>query len=202
MDDMVRPASKVSTPREQSEDPKVLAHEISEQLLRRAKEVAQSIKARVWEAIASTEVDHSPHEVLGEWPKQPRRPPLHVLLVLDDFDSLLSLTELLRGWGHDVSFAATATQAIADTLQYTPDVIISDFHEPANDNGTIATELAALSGILSGRRPLLIAFSELGDDGRERSQAAGFDYFYRNPLDTALLCHLLHDYAESLIMSR
>ena len=56
--------------------------------------------------------------------------PIKVLLVEDDGDSSFALSMLLTGEGFDVVRAADVSEAFADALAGTPDVVVTDIEMP------------------------------------------------------------------------
>jgi CheY-like chemotaxis protein len=123
--------------------------------------------------------------------------PLRVLIVEDHPDTAVSLAYVLQALdGFDVSYATSPAQAIADALQETPDVIISDICLPGMDGCELAEELLHVAGEMKGNRPLMVAVSGLGEAVRERCLKAGFDFFFRKPAAPEALERLLRAYAD------
>lgn len=53
------------------------------------------------------------------------------ILIVDDDDSLVQLlTTLLKNWGYEVSSAGTAPDGFTAARQFSPDLIILDYHMP------------------------------------------------------------------------
>lgn len=171
-----------------------IIREATELLLDRAKEVARSIEERVWRAVGCAgpaAEDACP----GTHRQEPRRP-LHLLLVEDDPDELITLKELLHVWGHEVSCATGAVGAIAEVFHQRPDAIITDIGLPDVDGCALASELLCVAALSEGERPLLVAVSGLGDEAEDRCRAAGFDHFLRKPADAEELHGLLDAHRE------
>jgi CheY-like chemotaxis protein len=174
-----------------------LTCDVSQILLDRTKEVARLIENRVWQAIGcappgSDEIEGGAAECRSVGEPTNR---LHLLLIEDECDALVSLSQMLRCWGLDVSIAASPNQAIADTLQRLPNIIVSDINLGGADGCVLAEQLLAVIGLLGKPRPLLIAISGLGDEVEERCRAVGFDHFFRKPADPAALWRLLAEFS-------
>lgn len=123
---------------------------------------------------------------------------LRLLIVEDQPDAALTLAAAVELWGYEAAYTTTPAQAIADALHHCPDVIISDIGLPEMDGCALAEELLAVTGTLSGRRPLLVAVSGQGDEVEERCRAAGFHHFFRKPADLDALKVLLDSFAERM----
>ena len=160
-----------------------LTREIGGSLLERAKQVAASILERVRHA---TEYD------------APKTPPMRVLVIDDEQDTLLSFAYLFSVFGYDTSFALTPAQAIAEALDHRPDAVVCDIRLHGVDGCDLVRELLAITHAVDGTAPLLIAMTGLGEEARGRCIAAGFNHFFTKPADPAVLEALLRKHARSL----
>ena len=113
-----------------------------------------------------------------------------LLLVDDNSSVLLTLSIALRRFGHEVTTAMNAAQALALLRRQRFDFLISDVRMP----GMSGLELAAHARLLP-RPPVIILTSAYGSiDLREGVVAA----FLRKPIDTDKLNALLQSPPHSL----
>jgi two-component system OmpR family response regulator len=118
------------------------------------------------------------------------------VLVVDDYpDAADTLADLLHLYGHRVTVARTAAEALAAAEGHPPDVVVLELRLPDLDGWHLARRLRSLAE-WGGRRLLVIAATGCGmAEGRWRSAEAGVDLHLVKPADPALLTGLLARFA-------
>jgi DNA-binding response OmpR family regulator len=115
-----------------------------------------------------------------------------VLIVDDNEDARLLLSEILRAIGHDVRTAADGYEAVKLVETFTPDVAILDIGLPGMDGYELATKLGAIA-----KGAKLIALSGYGQESdRVKSHAAGFDRHLVKPVDIRRLLDSIGELGE------
>jgi CheY-like chemotaxis protein len=154
-------------------DTDLLTVELCEQLLTRAKDVANGITDRV-------------RSLLGPIPEsiQPEDEdrPLRVLCVDDYPDAADALAAVLSLMGCDTRACYDGPAAIETVREFHPDVCLLDLRMPGMDGIQLATRLRAGAGC----RPLLIAATTaLGTiEDQARTAIAGFHFHLVKPIGT------------------
>jgi PAS domain S-box-containing protein len=116
-----------------------------------------------------------------------KAPPLRLLVVDDNADTVASLAMLLRMYGHDVLTAATGPAGLEAALAHDRDVIMLDIGLPSIDGYEVARRVRAHTA-----KPVLIAMTGYGQpEDRQKSKEAGFDYHLTKPVDPDRLQDLL-----------
>jgi PAS domain S-box-containing protein len=116
-------------------------------------------------------------------------PPRKVLLVDDNVDALETLATLLRLEGHEIRTAQDAQQAVAEAVEFGPDVALLDIGLPGVDGYELAGRLRSLP---QTRGALLVAVTGYGrSEDFARSGAAGFDHHLVKPVDPSRLNALI-----------
>lgn len=117
------------------------------------------------------------------------------MIVDDDDDIRLLLSQLLRGKGYTVIEAGTAQDAEANALKYAPHLILMDLSMPGADG---------LSAIWNIRKqpqmatvPIIIVSAYDAFDLRAEAAAAGCCGYLTKPLDTTLLSDMIKSTLES-----
>ena len=112
-----------------------------------------------------------------------------VLVVDDNVDAAITVSALLKAWGHDVQTVYNGPAALETARGFRPDVVLLDIGLPGLSGYDVARKLRA-EGI--HERMLITALTGYGQaEDRARAQAAGFDYHLTKPPDTAILEALL-----------
>ena len=120
------------------------------------------------------------------------RPPatgLRVLVVDDNEDAALLLSEILRMQGHDVVVVHDGAAALRARLTFVPEVALLDLGLPVMDGYELARHLRAQSPAAQLRIIAITGYGEAKD--RLRSKAAGFDEHLVKPVDFGQVCELL-----------
>ena len=104
---------------------------------------------------------------------------MRILVVDDESDVTLVISEALHNRGHEVECASSGHDAIARAAEFRPDAALVDIGLPDMDGVTLA-EL--LRGVVAGKRLRLVAFSGYGDPSlRDAVQRELFDDYLVKP---------------------
>ena len=114
---------------------------------------------------------------------------LKVLLVDDNEDAALLLSELLRMQGHEVVVVHDGVAALKARVSFRPDVALLDIGLPVMDGYELAGRLRADQPTPHLR---LIAITGYGEEkDKLRSKAAGFEEHLVKPVNVEQVCQLL-----------
>jgi PAS domain S-box-containing protein len=112
-----------------------------------------------------------------------------VLVVDDNVDAAITVSALLKAWGHEVQTVYNGPAALETARGFRPDVVLLDIGLPGLSGYDVARRLRA-EGIHD--QMLITALTGYGQaEDRARAQAAGFDYHLTKPPDIAVLEALL-----------
>jgi PAS domain S-box-containing protein len=112
-----------------------------------------------------------------------------VLVVDDNVDAAVSITALLKGWGHEVQTAFNGLASLEKVRRFRPDIILLDIGLPGMSGYDVAKTLRADP---SFQGVIIAALTGYGQDAdRQRSWEAGFDYHLTKPPDPSILESLL-----------
>jgi CheY-like chemotaxis protein len=112
-----------------------------------------------------------------------------IIVVDDNDDQVHSLAMLLTMMGHTVSQATSGPEAIAQALEFRPDVMLVDIGMPGMEGYEVARRIREKPGM---QNVLLVAQTGWGGDiERQRSREAGFDDHLVKPLNPATLDEVL-----------
>lgn len=130
-------------------------------------------------------------------PKQVVEPEriLRILVVDDNADAAVSLGQLLEAFGHAVTVAFDAEQALQHAAEQVFDVALLDIGLPGLNGYELAARLRRLPRLTSCMLLALTGYGTASDS--ERSSAAGFDHHLVKPLDVDLLFALIGDRAPA-----
>lgn len=104
-----------------------------------------------------------------------------ILIVDDNEDARLLLSDMLAAIGHEVRSAGDGPEALEVIKGFTPEVAILDIGLPSMDGYELATRIRET---MQGATPRLIALSGYGQAAdQQRSQSAGFDQHLVKPVD-------------------
>jgi len=111
------------------------------------------------------------------------------LVVDDNLDAAVSLSRLIALLGHDVKVARDGNSALFMARSVRPDFVLLDIGLPGSDGFQVAEALRREPGLAALK---IIAVTGRGQEqDRERSQAAGIDYYLLKPVDVPFLESLL-----------
>jgi two-component system CheB/CheR fusion protein len=112
-----------------------------------------------------------------------------ILVAEDCKDTALSLTMLLRHWGHETRAVYNGTDAVEAAAEFAPNVAILDIGLPQMDGFAVAS---ALREQYRPEELLLVALTGYSQpEFRRRSLEAGFDHYLIKPIDPDVLKALL-----------
>jgi two-component system CheB/CheR fusion protein len=112
-----------------------------------------------------------------------------ILVAEDCKDTALSLTFLLRHWGHEACAVHNGTDALEAAAEFAPNVAIVDIGLPQIDGFAVG---AALRERYPPEALLLVALTGYTQpEFRARSLEAGFDHYLIKPVDPDVLKALL-----------
>ncbi|RZL93568.1 MAG: response regulator [Variovorax sp.] len=129
-------------------------------------------------------------------PGSPRR----ILLVDDNADAADSMSELLRGSGHEVLVVYGPVEALASAVAFAPEVAVLDIGLQVMDGYELAQQLHKRLG---SRAPAMIALSGYGQErDRKRSAEGGFAAHLVKPVSLSeLLASIQGARARGLLKS-
>lgn len=120
---------------------------------------------------------------------QPRGPPLRVLIVDDDRDTVGTLALLLRLWGHEALGARSGPEALAVASSFRPDVMLLDVAMPGMSGFDLVRRIRAEPQF---EDTLVIALTGYADEKHRRLGAeAGFSLYLAKPVEPAVVRELL-----------
>lgn len=112
-----------------------------------------------------------------------------VLIVDDNVDAALMLSDLLSGIGYATRVAHDAPQALALADEFVPDVALLDIGLPAMDGYELARRLREMPAWRDVRMIAVTGYGQSSD--RKRSLEAGFDHHLVKPIALAALQQLM-----------
>jgi len=116
-------------------------------------------------------------------------PELRIAIVDDNEDAAATLSMFLQAFGHTVTIAHSAHQALAQLPAFAPDVCLLDIGLPEMDGFELARALRAAPAT---RGSVLIAITGYAQErDRQEARGAGFDELFAKPVDLAALNALL-----------
>jgi len=130
-------------------------------------------------------LSRSAHETDSNVPelstRQANRQSRHVLIVDDNEINLELGSELIRIWGHQVSTASNAKQALEMYRNQTYDLIILDIQMPDIDGATLFTMMRTEKP--NDDTAIVALTANILDDAAEHLLELGFDYYLSKPID-------------------
>ena len=127
-------------------------------------------------------------------------PPLRILVVDDNVDTVLSFSMLLRASGHDVQTAHYGLKAVQAAIEYRPDIVLLDIGLPGLNGYEVAKQLRAHPDL---KHVVLVALTGYGQDSdRQTSSAAGFTHHLVKPARFEELQKILATVAEQVVPFR
>jgi len=112
-----------------------------------------------------------------------------VLVVDDNDDARMLLTDILERAGYEVCAAESGPQALQQVEEFRPDVAVLDVGLPAMDGYELGSRIRSLLG---PRTPVLVALTGYGQEtDRARSKKAGFAAHLVKPLEASELVEVI-----------
>ena len=119
---------------------------------------------------------------------------LRIAIVDDNEDAAATLSMFLQAFGHEVTIAHSARQALDGLPAFAPDVCLLDIGLPEMDGFELAR---ALRSAPATRGAVLIAITGYAQErDRQEARGAGFDELFAKPVDLAALNALLTQVAQ------
>lgn len=126
-------------------------------------------------------------------PANPELRGIRVLAVDDELDSALIIKRLLERNGAEVRLAHSMEGGLAEFVQFSPHVILSDIGMPGHDGYEFISRLRTLDG---GRGVPAVALTALArSQDRTRALRAGFQFHLAKPADAAELVAVVQNLA-------
>ena len=115
---------------------------------------------------------------------------MRILVADDNPDTVLSLSVLLREWGHEVEGVHSSVDAILAATRSRPDAMILDIGLPVMSGYALANEIRIIFG---DHPPALIAVSGkwTGPADQRMAHEVGFDHLLPKPTDPQVLQRIL-----------
>jgi PAS domain S-box-containing protein len=108
-----------------------------------------------------------------------------ILVVDDNVDAAITISALLKAWGHDIHLAHNGPAAIQIAREFRPEIILLDIGLPGMSGYDVARELRADP---LHRGVLITALTGYGQaEDKARSHEAGFDYHMMKPPEMSTL---------------
>ncbi len=114
-----------------------------------------------------------------------------VLIVEDDEDGAVTLSDLLGLFGHETHVARDGPEGLLEAHRLRPDVILCDLGLPQLDGFDVARHVRA-SPDLQGTVLIALSGHAMAEDVA-RAHAAGFDHHLAKPPDLGKLGRLLDE---------
>jgi len=138
---------------------------------------------------------HEPIEPSKASEQPPAKRPLRILVVDDDRDAVLTLSEILKQEGHEVIKAYTGAAVLSLVRSHEPDAVLLDIGMPGATGFEVARELRLRLGRAC---PALIAITAWTQAAaREMGRLAGFNHYLTKPYSTAELRAVLASLAPT-----
>ena len=113
-----------------------------------------------------------------------------ILVVDDNVDAAVSVSRLLRAWGHEAQAVFDGRTAFEIVRSFRPDILILDIGLPEMSGYEVAEKLRADPEL---KDLVIVALTGYGQaQDRQRSQEAGFDHHLVKPPDHAMLAALVN----------
>jgi len=121
---------------------------------------------------------------------------LSILVADDDYDTVLTLSTMLRDEGHIVHTCVNAEFVMEAIRRYKPDICILDIVMPAKTGFSIARDIIALK---LPRPPVLVALSGVFSKASDEIilKSAGFDHLLRKGGDPSELFRIINEIADT-----
>jgi PAS domain S-box-containing protein len=121
--------------------------------------------------------------------EQPKAPSRKILVVDDNVDAAVTISALLKKWGHQVQAVYSGQSALEAVHNFRPEIILLDIGLPGMSGYDVAKNLRAEP---AAQGVIIAALTGYGQEAdRKRSWESGFDYHLTKPPDPHILESLL-----------
>jgi CheY-like chemotaxis protein len=114
---------------------------------------------------------------------RPRIDGLRVLVVDDEEDALLLVSEVLAARGAEVHAVKSAREALETLAGIMPDVIVSDIGLPEEDGYSLIRKIRSLPSESGGRTPAVALTAYAREEDAHRAFAAGYQIHLAKPVE-------------------
>jgi PAS domain S-box-containing protein len=115
--------------------------------------------------------------------------PLKILIVDDNPDAAASLTMLLNLYGHETRKVHSGVDALRESAEFLPDLILLDIGLPGLDGHEVARRIRSRVDL---KQPYIVALTGWGSDEDQRqSRQAGFDDHLTKPVHSTTVMRIL-----------
>jgi DNA-binding response OmpR family regulator len=120
----------------------------------------------------------------------PPKRPLHVVIVDDNRDIVLTMSALLRVEGHHTRACYNGIDVLRCVTDFDADVVLLDVGLPGMNGWDVAREVRNVCG---DSRPMIIGMTGEYTKGADKilAEMLGFDYYLVKPADPKVLLALL-----------
>jgi signal transduction histidine kinase/CheY-like chemotaxis protein/CHASE3 domain sensor protein len=125
----------------------------------------------------------------------PRLDDVRVLLVDDEEDALVVMTEILADLGASVKAVPSARQALEELPKTRPDVLVSDIGMPGMDGYSLIQQVRALPSERGGQTRAIALTAFARNEDAERALAAGFQMHIAKPVEIPRLAKAIAAFA-------
>jgi CheY-like chemotaxis protein len=121
----------------------------------------------------------------------PRTAPRRILIIEDNPDTALSLSDALAPLGHEVRVEVDPLKGIEAARDFRPDVLLCDIGLPSIDGYEVARRFRADEQLKSTFLIAVTGYAQPAD--QEKAARAGFDRHFAKPADLERLRELLSE---------
>lgn len=120
---------------------------------------------------------------------------IRILIVDDDHNTLLMLSELLSSYDAEVMTAGSVTAALVLYRSWMPRLLLSDLGMPERDGYDLIRSIHALPQGPPSKAIAITGFSR--DEDRKRALADGYDIFLTKPVELEQLINLIAEISQT-----
>jgi PAS domain S-box-containing protein len=123
---------------------------------------------------------------------------VRVLFVDDQEDARHLARVILSRAGADTAIASCVSEALAELVRSTPDVVVTDIAMPVEDGYALLRELRSADSRAGRRTPAIAATAYGSPEDRARALAAGFDAYIKKPMQADALTAAIAEVLRSV----
>lgn len=120
---------------------------------------------------------------------------IRILVVDDDRNTLLMLSELLRSYDAEIMTADSVATALELYRTWLPHLLVSDLGMPERDGYDLIRSIHALPQSPPSKAIAITGFSR--DEDRARALADGYDIFLTKPVELEQLINLIAEISRA-----